>query len=440
METKNIQENSREFFEYGFLGSFIQSPDGAADAAVGCGLASPEFIQNQILQCIYETGLLMLEDGVHIDQATIYGEVTKRFPNIDKAVLASTISRALDVAVAPSAADYYAKAIVEFHISHRIVQEVNRLKGECETIKEPARFAERIAQRFLGIAQIGTDAESLVISAPSAIAKATERLEEIEDATSNSVAKFDIPSLDKTVMLLPKMLVTIAARPSIGKTALAGQLALNAARSGIPTLFVTLEMPVGDIVQRMLAHMSGVSFRSIRHGMHPDELGKFIEAKRAFAKLPIYFIERGTITASTIASHASRLAETCGVKLLIIDYVQLVLTDKRCDTRELEVAYVYDALRRLTTDAGIATVALAQLNRESEKTDRRPKLSDIRETGKAEADSDAVLLMHRPKEGICENEVDIIVGKNRNGQLGTAYTEFQGECFRFVERKPITDV
>jgi len=425
---------TRHSVEHCFIGCLLQEAEATVEAAVKVGLASPEFIENDFGRSIYESALNLMQDGNPVDGATVFADICKRkLFEKSHAEVAKYIAESYDMAPTPAAARYFAEIILDAVVVEKLNKEGERIKTKTISTNEPIELAKETSVRFADIAKTIAVETAQISTSTDALRAAMIRLDEIRNLTGARRILFGIDSLDKFIHLLPRTLVTIAARPGIGKTALAGQLCLNATQKNVHVVFVTLEMSAADITQRMLAHLSGVSLNNIRRAMTQQELDSFESAKRLFATLPVHFIERGSMTCDELASECGRLVKLHNAQLLIVDYAQLVLPSKDCSNREQEVASVYATLRRFTGDYNIVTVALAQLNRDVEKSAGEPKLSHIRESGAAESDSDVVMFLHAPQDKP-EAPTKIIWRKNRGGVTsGHVDCDFNKPVFTFEE-------
>jgi replicative DNA helicase len=218
-------------------------------------------------------------------------------------------------------------------------------------------------------------------------------------------------------------LVIVGARPSVGKTSAALGMALSAAQDNLPTVFVTLEQSQIDIANRLLCAMTGLPFPDIELDRLTDSLDRerFAEAENQLAALPLKIIDESYSRLSQIVSSA-RAERRHGLRLLILDYLQLLRPDDDRVHREQQVAGMSRTLKRLARELDAVVVCLAQLNRDIESRDRKqPRLSDLRESGAIEQDADVVLFLdrpaiHDPDAHPCEG--NIIVAKNRNGPIG----------------------
>ena len=240
-------------------------------------------------------------------------------------------------------------------------------------------------------------------------------------------------------------LIIIAARPGVGKTSLALNMAENAAiRSKAVTAIFSLEMGKEQLVNRVLSSEALVEMEKLRVGdVGANEMTRLAHALKDIVTAPIYIDDTPGITASEIRAKCRRLKLEKGLDLVIIDYLQLMQgsqSGRREGNRAVEVAEISRSLKIMAKELNVPVITLSQLNRSGENTGRRPKISDLRESGAIEQDADIVLLLYDPstenKEGEAEapsNIIECIVAKNRSGSTGTANLAWRGEFTKFMD-------
>lgn len=231
-------------------------------------------------------------------------------------------------------------------------------------------------------------------------------------------------------------LTILAARPSVGKTALAGNLAISVGRRGGSVLFVSLEQSRDELAERLLSSLSAVDAARLKSRKLTDrELVRLQEARERLAALPVAVDDGAARTVAQIAAAARLRKRRRGLDLLVLDYVQLVAPEDRRIPREQQVAAVSRALKHLATDLRVPVVCLAQLSRAIEtRESKRPRLSDLRESGSLEQDADAVLFLDRPATYDPEaepSEARLIVAKHRHGRTGDVLLHFDGATMTF---------
>lgn len=254
------------------------------------------------------------------------------------------------------------------------------------------------------------------------------------------------PSLDKmTGGFRPTQLNIVAARPSVGKSAILGKMAMAAAKSGRQVGIISLEMNNVQIGGRLVSMESGVEFWRIDRGRLHDENQRnhLYSAITKMAHLPIRISDKTQVNISDIKAKAIQLIHKDKLDILFIDYLQLMEAENKNGNRDQEIGKISRGLKIMAMEYGIPIIALCQLNRQSEtRTDKRPRLSDMRESGNIEQDADGVLLVHRDwMAGILQDEnghsterqANLIIAKWRNGELGDIPLNFDGERMWFYE-------
>lgn len=241
----------------------------------------------------------------------------------------------------------------------------------------------------------------------------------------------------------PGQLITIGARPGVGKSVCAVDIARHAAMAhGLPVLLASVEMSRDEIVERIISAESSVLLDRVRNGGLDDrEWQRVAKATNRISQAPLLIDERPHVTVDTLRASLRRMqrrADVPAARLLIVDYLQLLDSTEKAENRQVAVAELSRGLKLIAKEFGIPVVALSQLNRGPEhRADGRPMVSDLRESGAVEQDSDVVILIHREdlndKESPRAGEGDLIVGKNRNGPTGVATVVFQGHYSRFMD-------
>lgn len=232
-------------------------------------------------------------------------------------------------------------------------------------------------------------------------------------------------------------LYVVAGRPGMGKSALGQLFAESSGWEGKRAAVFSLEMPSDEIAGRMLASHAEISARALQGGMLSDEqVSIAVRAADELASLPVVFPEANTFTIEAIRRTARRMRLRGGLGLVLIDYLQLVRSSARHDSREQEVSAISRECKLLARELEVPVVAVAQLNRAVEaRADKRPLLSDLRESGAIEQDADAVLMLYRegyydPKSAQ-KNVCEVIVAKHRGGPTGLVKVHFAPEFTRF---------
>jgi replicative DNA helicase len=274
-------------------------------------------------------------------------------------------------------------------------------------------------------------------------------IEDIEAAKGRDGSMTGVPTgfsgLDQlTNGLHPGQMIIIAARPALGKSTLALDLARSAAiKHDMPAIFFSLEMGRSEIAMRLMSAEASVPLQSMRKGTLDQRDWTTIASVRGrINDAPLYIDDSPNMTLVEIRAKCRRLKQKVGLKLVVIDYLQLMTSGKRVESRQQEVSEFSRALKLLAKELQVPVVALSQLNRGPEqRADKKPAISDLRESGSIEQDADMVILLHREsayeKENPRAGEADLIVAKHRNGPTDTVTVAFQGHFSRFTDMAPI---
>jgi replicative DNA helicase len=238
-------------------------------------------------------------------------------------------------------------------------------------------------------------------------------------------------------------LIILAARPSMGKTALALNVARTAAGYGVPVGIFSLEMASPQIAMRLLCAEARVDAHLVRIGKLPgDQMGKLSTALGTLEKSPIFIDDSPAMTIMEIRSKARRLKVEYNIGLLVVDYLQLVHGVGRVESRQIEIAQISQSLKALAKELDIPVLALSQLSRavESRGGERKPMLSDLRESGAIEQDADVVMFIYRPSvygpvEPGQENDAELIIAKQRNGPTDSVNLLFYKEYLLFTGKE-----
>ncbi len=361
----------------------------------------------------------------------------------------------------------YAKVVHEMYVRRELVSIADNISEDSreeETDKSGENIIEDAEQSLYRLAERGNFSQSYI--------KFNKALDQtIEMATlamKSDRGVVGVPTgltdLDEKLGGLHKSdLVIIAGRPSMGKTALATNIAYYAARNihdnneKTSVAFFSLEMSSEQLSTRILSEQARIQSNDIRRGKATEEqLNKYIEISRDIYDLPLYIDETPAITISALSNRARRLKRLFGLNLIVVDYIQLMRThSKKNEGRVQEISEITQGLKALAKELNVPVVALSQLSRAVEtRDDKVPQLSDLRESGSIEQDADVVLFVYReqyylerkqPKLGSIEhaewqskmNDInglaDIIIGKQRHGPTGNIQVEFEGMYTKFKD-------
>lgn len=439
IEKLNIPPHSIEA-EQSVLGSLMISPD--AWDKVADVIIEADFY-NRSHRIIYASILRLINANQSVDAVTVKDELSLHNSLEDAGGFVYLIELAKNTPSAANVAAYAhsirEKAVVRelIGVAHDIAEVGYNPEGRDS--KDVLDFAET---KVFEIAEKRTVAGEGPVDVKSVLKKTVDRLDELvkqdSDVTGVSTGFNDLDK--KTSGLQRSDLIIVAARPSMGKTTFAMNLCENAMMmQDKPVLVFSLEMPGEQIMMRMLASLSRVDQTKIRNAKLDDtDWVKLQQTMQNLHKRDNLFIDDSSgLTPMELRTRARKLArEKGGLSLIMIDYLQLMRVPSLADNRTLEIAEISRSLKALAKELQVPVVALSQLNRGLEqRSDKRPINSDLRESGSIEQDADLIMFIYRDEvynenseyKGIAE----IIIGKQRNGPIGTSRLTFQGQFSRF---------
>jgi replicative DNA helicase len=429
--------------EQGVLGGMLLSKDAIAD--VIDVVKGRDFYQPKHEQ-IFDAILDLYGRGEPADAVTVANELTKR-TELTRVGGPGYLHTLMESVPTAANAGYYAEIVHERAVLRRLVD-----------------AGTRITQ--MGYATDGDDIAEIVNKAQSEIYNVTDQragedyaplsdimegaLDEIESIANRSGEMTGVPTgfadLDSlTQGLHPGQMVIIAARPAMGKSTIGLDFARSCSiKNGLTSVIFSLEMGRNEITMRLLSAEARVALHHMRSGnMTDDDWGRLARRMGEVSAAPLFIDDSPNMSMMEIRAKCRRLKQRHDLRLVIVDYLQLMSGggSKRVESRQQEVSEMSRNLKLLAKELGVPIVAIAQLNRGPEqRTDKKPLLSDLRESGSIEQDSDVVILLHREdfyeRESPRAGEADLIVAKHRNGPTATVTVAFQGHYSRFVDMAP----
>ncbi|HGE6007896.1 TPA: replicative DNA helicase [Vibrio cholerae] len=347
----------------------------------------------------------------------------------------------------PSAANInaYAEIVAERALVRNLIGIANEIAdaGYDPQGRNAEDLLDLAESKVFAIAEARTSENEGPKNVDSILERTLERIELLYKTPQDGVTGVNTGFTDlnkKTAGLQGSDLIIVAARPSMGKTTFAMNLCENAAmEQDKPVLIFSLEMPAEQIMMRMLASLSRVDQTKIRTGQLDDEDWARISSTMGILmeKKNMYIDDSSGLTPTEVRSRARRIArEHGGLSLIMVDYLQLMRVPALTDNRTLEIAEISRSLKALAKELNVPVVALSQLNRSLEqRADKRPVNSDLRESGSIEQDADLIMFIYRDEvyhpDSPLKGTAEIIIGKQRNGPIGSVRLTFQGHYSRF---------
>lgn len=387
---------------------------------------------------IYEAFLQLDDSGRPCDMVTA-SEVLRRQGNLDKvggityiASLAGMVPTALNV-------EHYARIVEEKSVLRNLISVGNRISGMSH--QEGQELEELMDQAEHLLMEVNSRRTSAAFSAIGEILVQIFKAIQERYKNKGDIAgiKTQFADLDRLCCgLQPGDLTIVAARPAMGKTSFGMTVAHNVAMNGSPVAVFSLEMSKEQLVQRILCAEAMVDQQRVRKGSLDDtEWASLVEASTRLSPANLYIDDTPGMSIRQLRAKARRLKAEKGLSLIVIDYLQLLQGSRRTENRQQEIADISRSLKALAKDLSVPIMALAQLSRSVEsRQDKKPIMSDLRESGSLEQDADVVMFIYRDEYYNPETEkrgiAEIIVAKHRNGPTGTVELAFLKEYTRFM--------
>jgi replicative DNA helicase len=430
--------------EAGVLGSIVLNPDVCDDVAM---ILRAEDFYDDANRRLYETMREMHDAGEKID-TTLLVDRLKSNGDFERIGGAGYLARIYQSVPNYAHAAYYAQIVQRKATCRSLIDTSTEiLRDAYEESDDSRQLLSRAEQKIFAI--LDSRGSSSVASIRDVLHDAMDRLD--ARMTGDHVVggvETGFTELDQlTSGLHNSELVILAARPSMGKTAFAMNIAEHVVTKQLaPTLFVSLEMSSIELADRLLCSAARVNGHRLRNGTisNEDRL-RLVEMASEISRAPLYVDDSPSRTVTEIAAAARRIRRRDGqLGLIVIDYLQLIEPDNPKDPRQEQVARIARRLKGLARELEVPLLCLAQLNRQAEEgKDHRPKLSHLRESGAIEQDADVVMFVHREEyylRGADQEEVagqaEILITKQRNGPVGEIELVWRKEFTRFEDRAP----
>jgi replicative DNA helicase len=427
--------------EQSVLGGMLLSKDAIADVVE---VLRPDDFYRPAHQTVYDCILDLYSRGEPADPVTVSAELQRRneLVRLGGAPYLHTL-----ISTVPTAANaaYYAEIVAEKAVLRRLVEAGTRI----------------VQLGYLGADGAGATVDEVVDRAQAAIYDVTERstsedyvaleellqptMDEIDQIASRGGMSLGVPSgfadLDAcTNGLHPGQMIVVAARPGLGKSTLGLDFARSCSvKHGMTSAVFSLEMSKTEIVMRLLSAEAKIRLTDMRAGrMTDDDWTRMARRMSEISEAPLFIDDSPNLTMMEIRAKARRLKQRNDLKLIILDYLQLMSSGKRVESRQQEVSEFSRQIKLLAKELEVPVVAISQLNRGPEqRTDKRPMISDLRESGSIEQDADMVILLHRPdafeRDDPRAGEADLILAKHRNGPTNTITVAHQLHYSRFTD-------
>ncbi|WOH94949.1 replicative DNA helicase [Corynebacterium urealyticum] len=376
--------------------------------------------------------------GEAVEPVTLAAELRERTGHDDPAVF----FRLMDSVLTTVNVDYHISLVLEASTRRKLGSLGTRVAQLADSAAETDLIVQEITD---GLANATTVGESETVAVGDVVDAVMTEVEARQQGTSKQGLMTGFTELDElTNGLKGGQMVIVAARPGLGKSTLAVDFMRHASiKNNIPTLIFSLEMGKDELVERIISAESSVYTQNLKRGsMSQDDWAAAGEAAQRLDKAPLYIADSPELTMVDIAARARLMQAQHGIKMIVVDYLQLLTSGKKSESRQQEVSDFSRQLKLLAKSLDVPIIAIAQLNRgvEMRGEDALPKASDLRESGSLEQDADIILLIHRPdaqnRDHARAGEADIIVAKHRGGSTGTIPLAHELHMSRF--RNPIS--
>lgn len=423
--------------ERAVLGALLLNDERSSDVIQ---LLSRSDFYSNANRMLYDALLALIEKHKHLDLIMVKDELEKRSELEAVGGLVHLVSLQEDIS-AIGLIEEHARIVKEKAILRELISSATTIITNCYSQDDKAIEAvlDEAEQTIFDIANKRSKPNFVQLNI-----WLRKTFEHLSDLKSNRQGVTGVPAgyqkLDHyTSGFQPGDFIVLAARPSMGKTALALSLARNCAGEGFPVGFFSLEMSAEQLTLRMLASEARVPLQHIRNAtVNSDEWMLVTGAAAKLSEMKIFIDDTALQTILDVRTKARKLKADHQIKMLVIDYLQLLSANGRHENRHQEVSAISRALKALAKELAIPIIALSQLSRAVDsRVDKRPMLSDLRESGAIEQDADLIMFLYRDVVYNQETEepsmAEIIIGKQRNGPTGTVYVTYKREFTTFEE-------
>ena len=416
--------------EHACVGGLLNYSDQAALVIAEHNLGAAHFT-DAAMRAAFGAICALLEEGKQVDALAVFDELRARGLAPDMAAITSATHHAVSVRSLHTAAQMVEKA----HARRELLAALRQATEQAQSAADPAEAIDQV-QSLLAKLQAGVgraeprSARELLAARASHYEALLRGEHPVDDAMPTH-----IPALDHALNggLQRGRLYILAARPSVGKSSFALDLALRVSADGHPALFLSLEMPASEVVDRCVASLGGCGYSTLQtgQGARDDDWSALVSGMDALSERPLFIDDQGALTMPAIRAKAYAV-HLRGLRLLVVDYLQLARGAGE-ERRDLELSAITGGLKALAKELDIAVILLSQLNREVERRPGgRPQLSDLRDSGGIEQDADTVMFLWRAGTDD-EAEIGLAIDKNRSGRRAQIAMTFDGDHQRWAQ-------
>ncbi len=441
--------------EQGVLGCVLLSPGECIGECIEKFKAGAEVFYDLRHQTIFETLIEMYDEREAIDIITLQQRL-KNKQRLEEVGGVAYLNSLPDTVPSAANLSYYLEIVLEKYVLRKMIQTCTEVVGRVyEHEGEVDALLDEVERDILRISE--TRVEGKTDKIKELVKKAISTIEDYHQRqgmlTGVGTGFVDFDKM--TSGLHGGEMIVVAARPSMGKTSLAMNIAEHVAiQEKLPVGVFSLEMTSDSLVMRMLCSQARVNLRSVREGFLVErDFPQLLNAAGRLSSAPLFIDDTSGMSILQLRAKARRMSQQYGIKLFVIDYLQLLhSTARRAENRQQEIADISNGIKSLAKELNVPVIVLSQLNRELEKDkDRKPRLSDLRESGAIEQDADLVCLLYKPSRGEEDESggsggeeqdalpVNLLIAKQRNGPTGDVHLTFLKSYTRFESAAKVSD-
>lgn len=430
--------------EAAVLGAMLQDPQALALAIEILG-RNPEHFYLHSHRQVYQAAVNLFDRNINADIVTVTEEL-RRMQQLDNIGGPPFLASLIDSILTTAHCEEHARLVLEKSIQRQLIQTATEIvQNAWDDSRRPEELLDQAEQKIFEIRQAGTRKGFIHIQE-----LLQDEINRFEDVALQKPATTGIPTgfgeLDALTCGLQRgELIIIAGRPSMGKTAFALNIAVNASCKNHSIAIFSLEMSTESLVQRLICSQAKISMHNLRSGRLSAAERASLRTATRLNDADILIDDSPALTALEIRARARRQSAKKPLDLILIDYLQLMEASgprTRERNRQQEITEITRSLKAMAKELNVPVVALSQLSRLPEqRKDKRPELADLRESGAIEQDADLVLLLYRrefyfPDDPDAEGKAEVIIAKQRNGPLATVSLVFLKHCMRFEDPVP----
>ncbi|MGE5579773.1 MAG: replicative DNA helicase [Bacillota bacterium] len=399
-------------------------------------MLTPEDFYKETHRIIFRRMLEMTEAQEAVDMVTLSDKL-RATGELERVGGLSELARLANFVPTAANVEYYSKIVADKAVIRRLIGAATEIAASAYRGTEDLdELLDKAEQEIFQVAQRRTRQSYTALKDVL-----VETLEKLEHLAAHGAETLGVPSglgdLDRiTTGFQPSDLIILAARPSVGKSSLAANIARNACfRAEIPVIIFSLEMSKEQVAQRLLCSEAAIPSQKLRNGfLDEDEWRRLSTALGRLGEAKIFIDDTPGVSVMEVRTKCRRLKAEHGLGMVIIDYLQLMRSTYKAENRQQEISEISRSLKGLARELDVPVIALSQLSRAVEQRQKQiPQLSDLRESGAIEQDADIVMFLYADPEMDQQNTIELIVAKQRNGPTGSVRLFFSKDIGRFED-------